>query len=441
MKSKIAVVGHTNSGKTTLIRTLLRRPIGEIDDRANVTQLSDSQQFEDLHAILIDTPGFQNAAAYLSYLNIKKSYGEEAASLVKETISLDYEEEVANTIKLVDACIYVASLESVPDDSILSEISLVHLFCKNLIVILNKNREFANKEGKEEAERRKKLWIEGCENLNVKNIIDFDAHWASPQKTYHLFERLEVILPSDKRQGFQKGVKDFKQRQKLLRDKAIEYALECIHKCREKDIIKNIEYKSNESNEEYFERVKKNLKDICGIELNEFLQKACSLYALAGELPETDVEELNSLRSSTRFETSGHASAAVVAGILAGIFGLFGVISGLIAASLTVSAGASIGSAIGGGLGAFIGYAGVKNDNEKLRAIQAGYVAFMCLNFLWIFSCYGWGKGTKIPKDLVNTINERTKKALPGIDPINWDKSSSNEMKIWMIRFIDRISE
>ncbi|MBE9183180.1 50S ribosome-binding GTPase [Microcoleus sp. LEGE 07076] len=34
----IAVVGHTNTGKTTLIRTLMKTSIGEVGDSANVTK-------------------------------------------------------------------------------------------------------------------------------------------------------------------------------------------------------------------------------------------------------------------------------------------------------------------------------------------------------------------------------------------------------------------
>ncbi len=83
MTLKIAVVGHTNSGKTTLIRTLLRRPVGEVDDRANVTQLAGAQEFEDFYAKLVDTPGFQNAGGYLAFLKMRETYGDDAAKTIK----------------------------------------------------------------------------------------------------------------------------------------------------------------------------------------------------------------------------------------------------------------------------------------------------------------------------------------------------------------------
>src|SRR5262245_55639652 len=58
----LGLVSHTNAGKTTLARTLLRRDIGEIGDRAHVTEVAErhvmmeSPQGDKL--VLWDTPGF-----------------------------------------------------------------------------------------------------------------------------------------------------------------------------------------------------------------------------------------------------------------------------------------------------------------------------------------------------------------------------------------------
>ena len=62
---KLAVVGHTNTGKTSLLRTLLRDVhFGEVKNEASTTRhveramLNDSQTGEDLVA-LYDTPGLR----------------------------------------------------------------------------------------------------------------------------------------------------------------------------------------------------------------------------------------------------------------------------------------------------------------------------------------------------------------------------------------------
>ena len=39
----LSLISHTNVGKTTLARTLLRRDVGEVFDQAHVTQVSESR--------------------------------------------------------------------------------------------------------------------------------------------------------------------------------------------------------------------------------------------------------------------------------------------------------------------------------------------------------------------------------------------------------------
>ena len=57
----ISLAGHTNLGKTTLARTLLRRDIGVVEDRPHVTDLADGHRLagDDAAEILLwDLPGF-----------------------------------------------------------------------------------------------------------------------------------------------------------------------------------------------------------------------------------------------------------------------------------------------------------------------------------------------------------------------------------------------
>jgi hypothetical protein len=71
---ELGLVSHTNVGKTTLARTLLRRDIGEVRDRAHVTEIAeghvlvDSPQGDALR--LWDTPGFGDSARLLKRLRL-----------------------------------------------------------------------------------------------------------------------------------------------------------------------------------------------------------------------------------------------------------------------------------------------------------------------------------------------------------------------------------
>src|SRR5690606_19040296 len=70
----LAVVGHTNTGKTSLMRTLLRDEyFGEVADRPGTTRHVESAQLltGTGQAILVlrDTPGLEDAMGVLDYLD------------------------------------------------------------------------------------------------------------------------------------------------------------------------------------------------------------------------------------------------------------------------------------------------------------------------------------------------------------------------------------
>ena len=72
MSVNLSIVAHTNVGKTTLVRTLLKRDIGEVADRPHVTEdaerhlLLDTAEGDLLY--LWDTPGFGDSARLLKRL-------------------------------------------------------------------------------------------------------------------------------------------------------------------------------------------------------------------------------------------------------------------------------------------------------------------------------------------------------------------------------------
>lgn len=69
----LAVVGHTNTGKTSLLRTLTRdRGFGEVSHRPSTTRHVEGARLSvDGEALLelYDTPGLEDAIALLDYLD------------------------------------------------------------------------------------------------------------------------------------------------------------------------------------------------------------------------------------------------------------------------------------------------------------------------------------------------------------------------------------
>lgn len=68
----VSLLSHTNVGKTTLARTLLRQDIGEVADRPHVTELAEASVLvespEGDRLVLWDTPGFGDSARLLRRL-------------------------------------------------------------------------------------------------------------------------------------------------------------------------------------------------------------------------------------------------------------------------------------------------------------------------------------------------------------------------------------
>ncbi len=71
-KIHVSLLSHTNVGKTTLARTLLRQDIGEVGDRPHVTEVAESHVLIESRAgdslILWDTPGFGDSTRVLKRL-------------------------------------------------------------------------------------------------------------------------------------------------------------------------------------------------------------------------------------------------------------------------------------------------------------------------------------------------------------------------------------
>src|SRR4029450_10676429 len=69
---QVSLLSHTNVGKTSLARTLLREDIGEVGDRPHVTELAEShvliESSQGDSLVLWDTPGFGDSGRLLKRL-------------------------------------------------------------------------------------------------------------------------------------------------------------------------------------------------------------------------------------------------------------------------------------------------------------------------------------------------------------------------------------
>ena len=111
---KLAVVGHTNTGKTSILRTLLRDVyFGEVKNEAATTrhveraQLTDSQTGEVLVA-LYDTPGLEDASGLMDWLEDNTASRRDGIERLQQFLASD----IAQSDDNITSCSTVTSYDS-----------------------------------------------------------------------------------------------------------------------------------------------------------------------------------------------------------------------------------------------------------------------------------------------------------------------------------------
>ena len=196
----VALASHTNLGKTSLARTLLRRDVGEVRDERNVTKERSAYYLikaPEGRLLLWDTPGFDDPERLARALTTQaqpwrwlKREASEAERLDFEAASALYEES--------DAIVYL--LPVAPSEGELrqmwAEWSVLRLINKPVVCVLNRMRD------REEAGGLDPLgqWRQRFEGEPLcVGIISLDAHHRSLKEERAFYQALTSATPPEKR--------------------------------------------------------------------------------------------------------------------------------------------------------------------------------------------------------------------------------------------------
>lgn len=145
----LSLISHTNAGKTTLLRTLLRQDVGEVADRAHVTVESKrylllETEDESASLELWDTPGFgANLAKLTSRLRQQKNPIGWMLHQVWDRHrdpSLYYSQEALRNVQdLADIVLYIIDMSQKPEQVgyVDAEMEILTLLGKPVIALLN----------------------------------------------------------------------------------------------------------------------------------------------------------------------------------------------------------------------------------------------------------------------------------------------------------------
>lgn len=219
---KLAVVGHTNVGKTSLLRTLTRDVgFGAISHRPSTTQHVEGARLSvDGEALieLYDTPGFEDAIALYEYIeqlprNDERLDGpEQVQRFLKSSEARQRFEQEAKVLRQLlqsDAGFYVIDSREPVLAKYRDELAILAMCGKPLLPVLN----FVNA-----PEQRESGWREVLARLGLHAVVRFDTVAPPQDGEQRLYENLSLVLDSQ-RPRLQRLI-DYNQAQVLVRRKA-----------------------------------------------------------------------------------------------------------------------------------------------------------------------------------------------------------------------------
>ncbi len=196
---RLAVVGHTNTGKTSLLRTLLEdRHFGEVKDSAGTTRHVEGARIRVNGQPLIelfDTPGLEDGIGLLDYLDQLEQHsgrrldGPESIRLFLDSPESQrrFEQEARVLTKLLDcdAGLYVVDIR----DPVLSkhkdELAILARCGKPLVAILN----FIHSEQNYLSD-----WRGALARLGLHMSIEFDTVAPALDGQEQLYQKLALVM-------------------------------------------------------------------------------------------------------------------------------------------------------------------------------------------------------------------------------------------------------
>jgi len=194
----VAVVGHTNAGKTSLIRTLLRDDqFGNIDDAAGTTRSVEKSVIfagDDAVLNLFDTPGFEDSSALLQALEdlSKTVEAKFPADLLHSLISqaekfpeFEQEAKVLRQSLNSDVLLYIIDVREPLLGKYSDEVEILSKAGKPILPVFN----FIA--GNSEPLMR---WREQMAQFNLHAALEFDTIAFDFEAEKRLYQKLQSLL-------------------------------------------------------------------------------------------------------------------------------------------------------------------------------------------------------------------------------------------------------
>lgn len=193
---RLAVVGHTNAGKTSLIRTLLhRRDFGDIGNRSGTTrQVASAALSVDGQTLitLYDSPGLEDAPGLIDWLDDQPGERHDGPDRIHRLLTdtttrarFDHEARVLDLMLNVDVALYVIDGREPVLEKYQDELAVLALCARPIVAVLN----FVAT-----TESRATEWRDALARAGLHTVLAFDAVVRDPATERRLFEKLSSQL-------------------------------------------------------------------------------------------------------------------------------------------------------------------------------------------------------------------------------------------------------
>jgi predicted GTPase len=209
---QLALVSHTNNGKTTLTRTLLGADVGEVRDAAHVTIFSESHTLLATAAgdalRLWDTPGFGDSVRLLKRLGMSDNpigwFLREVLDRYRDRTFWLGQQALRTARDAADVVLYLVNASETPQDAgyLDAEMQILAWLGKPVLVLLNQVGA-PRPAAQEQAERA--LWRTALDKYPlVREVLPLDAFarcWVHERVFY---DAVAALLPPEKVPGYRR---------------------------------------------------------------------------------------------------------------------------------------------------------------------------------------------------------------------------------------------
>jgi len=400
----LSLISHTNAGKTTLARTLLRRDVGEVRDAPHVTLFNESHTLLETGGFMLrlwDTPGFGDSARLMKRLKRESSpvlwFLSQTWDRITDKPLWCSQQALKNVRDEADVVLYLVNAAEPPEAAgyIGPEMEILGWVEKPVVVLLNQT----GTQGSPALEAAElESWRAHLKQFNVvRDVLTLDAFarcWVQEDK---LMDSLAPLMQGSKIPTFQQIKRAWAQRNVSVFQTSVRLISEQLTAAlfdgvdvRSETLLERVGWQRDELNREY----------------NDARQKLATQLADRIEQTTNNLIEAHGLKGEAEHELSQvarehfHLPQAVSENIW-GVLGSFagGAMGGLIAdlklGGMTFGGGALLGG-IASGIGAYAlirSYNLVRGSDQRLRWSREHFREQVKLAFLTYLAVCHFGRG------------------------------------------------